>query len=107
MLTCKYRADIISVLLSLMLRTPNFSCVFQQQHLSSDGRARSCTNVERNGVITYRKEVGFVHQPEEYDGHHSKIASESNAGSKDFLQLPAIWQWRWLHSILGDCHDCA
>lgn len=43
--------------------------------------------------------------PEENDSHQSKVASEDDTSSKDFLQLPAVGQGRGLNSVLRDGHD--
>jgi hypothetical protein len=53
----------------------------------------------------YREEIGTVSSPEENDSHNSKVCSENNTGSKDFIQLPAVRQGGWLNSVLRDCHD--
>jgi hypothetical protein len=54
---------------------------------------------------THREEVSLVHGPEEDDSHQSKVGSKHNTSGKDFIELPAVGQGRWLNSVLRDSHD--
>lgn len=60
-----------------------------------------------DGNNAYAEEVGAGHGEEEDHGRHGKVGAVDDAGDEDLRQLPAIWVWGWLHSVLGDGHDCA
>ena len=53
----------------------------------------------------YREEGSAVHKIEEEHCHQCHVGTQHNTDWKDFLKLPAIWQGRWLHTILWNCHD--
>ena len=102
-LTCKYKADIISSWVRCL--TPNFSCKNSQGGVICLIQEKELNLFQLNN--SYREEISFSHYLEKYDSHQCQVTPKHNPSSKYFLQFPAIRQGRWLHSVLGNCHDCS
>ena len=95
-LTCKYKADIISC--SLPLKSLTWNVLYKKQ----ENKTELCLRDKEFDYMldTYREEVSSVSSPEENDGHQSHVASKDNAGCEDFFEFPAIWCRRRHHFVL-------
>lgn len=103
MLTCRYNAAIISSSLCLNDRTLNLSCQSIRTLLVQAIYIQGKKHLKKKA---YREEISVFHCPEEYDSHQCQIATQNNSSCKNLLKFPTVWQWRWLHTILWDSHDC-